>query len=84
MRNLARLSAYAARQQAWADWEYVAALARAAGREDLVRRCQPAQFASAREVDRSIAAVRSQFGWPPVWQLRESAERAAGGPGDRS
>lgn len=83
MHGLSRLANAAQREQAWIDWEYVAARASAAGREDLVRQHQPAQFAGAAAIDRSIAAVRAAFGWPLVWEMR-AAERGQSVSGDRS
>lgn len=70
-RNLSRINNYYQRNQAWADWEYVAAKARRGGYGGLVEQHKPISSASVSMIDRGIAALRAEFGWPEVYKLRE-------------
>ena len=56
--------------EARADWLYIAEKAVKAGRQDLVLKYQPPVGAGWRAIDKSIAGLRGEMGWPPVWQMR--------------
>ena len=69
-KNLNRITNHANWLQAWDDWRYVARVAEALGRADVVKANTPDAQAGAWFVDKKIAAIRAVFQWPPVWQMR--------------
>lgn len=82
-RNLRRIHNEAARLQAWDDWNYVADKARAAGFGDLAELTKPAPGAGVVAIDRCIASIRAEFGWPEVHLMRR-LETAGTGRGEHA
>lgn len=58
MRNLARMTNYWNRVEAWKDWNALAEQARQRGHGDLVDQFQPPANAGWRKIDKAIAKLR--------------------------
>lgn len=77
MKNLSRISNHANRIQSVKDWGYVAQKAITAGRRDIVYANTPEPEWGWRKVDQCTAAIRAEFGWPPVYKMREQEAKQA-------
>jgi hypothetical protein len=74
MRNLSRISNYWNNVQARHDWQHIAKQAEAAGRDDLIKKYQPAGDAGWRKIDAAIAAVRAALNEEKPYQYDSEEE----------
>lgn len=71
-RNGNRITNYYNLIQTRADWEYIAAKAKAAGASALVALYYPGANAGVRKIDKAIEIIRAAMGWPYVFEMRKA------------
>lgn len=70
-RNLSRIANHDSKREAINDYVYVSLKAIGLGRNDIVDANPVKTGYGWRRIDRCTAAIRAEFGWPLVYEMRE-------------